>query len=134
MKKIICFLMLFMVALITPMMAMAETVASTVVEAPASIDINVYFATLSGLVTLVILLTQLFKEFISTSGIKTMYLSWFISLVISLAGYFLQLGVFIGMAWYWIPIYALSAGLIANGIASKQVVEAILNLFKPKIQ
>ena len=126
--------MLFMVALITPMMAMAETVASTVIEAPTGLDFKVYFATLSGLVTAVILLTQVFKEFIGTIGIKTQYLSWFIAIVLSLAGYFLQLGIFYGMAWYWIPIYAASTGLIANGIATKDIVQAILNLFKPKIQ
>ncbi|PKQ69395.1 hypothetical protein BZG01_00205 [Labilibaculum manganireducens] len=133
MKKLLCFMMVaFMAFVITPMIAVAETVASAVVDSPTGLDLGIYFATLSGLVTAVILLTQFFKTAIETHGIKTNYLSWIIALVLSIAGYFLQLGMFYGMPWYWIPIYALSAGLIANGIAGKQVVEAILSLFNSK--
>jgi len=134
MKKFICFLMLFMVAFITPMMTMAETVANAAVETSTSIDIGSYFTSLTGLVSLVILVTQFLKKLIKTEGLKTQILSWIVSVVLAVVGYFLQLGIFIDLAWYWILIYAVSAGLIANGIATKQVVEAILSLFKPKIQ
>ena len=134
MKKFICFLMLFMVAFITPMMTMAETVANAAVETSTSIDIGSYFTSLTGLVSLVILVTQFLKKLIKTEGLKTQILSWIVSVVLAVVGYFLQLGIFIDLAWYWILIYAVSAGLIANGIATKQVVEAILSLFKPKLQ
>jgi len=123
-----------MVAFITPMMTMAETVANAAVETSTSIDIGSYFTSLTGLVSLVILVTQFLKKLIKTEGLKTQILSWIVSVVLAVVGYFLQLGIFIDLAWYWILIYAVSAGLIANGIATKQVVEAILSLFKPKIQ
>jgi len=123
-----------MVAFITPMMTMAETVANAAVETSTSIDIGSYFTSLTGLVSLVILVTQFLKKLIKTEGLKTQILSWIVSVVLAVVGYFLQLGIFIDLAWYWILIYAVSAGLIANGIATKQVVEAILSLFKPKLQ
>ncbi|RKE02307.1 hypothetical protein [Marinifilum flexuosum] len=134
MKKLICFLMIAFVAfVISPMVAMAETVASAAVENSTSIDIASYFATVPGLVSLVIIVTQFLKKLLKTEGVKTQILSWIIALALSCVGYFLQLGIFVGAAWYWIIIYAAAAGLIANGIATKHVVEAVLNLIKPKL-
>lgn len=131
MKKLICFLMLFMVAFTIPMIAMAETVAT--LENSPGIDIASYFTSLSALAGLVLLVTQFAKKLIKTEGVKTQILSWIIALVLSVIGYFIQLGIFAETAWYWIVIYAAAAGLITNGIASKHVVEAILNLLKPKL-
>lgn len=132
MKKLICILMLFMVAIITPMMAMAETVANTVVDSASGIDLNVYFASLAGLVSLVVLITNFAKKWVNSSGIWTKALSWIVSLIVAGLGYFLHLGVFIGMEWYWILIYAFSSGLIANGIVDIGIVKALIALFTSK--
>ncbi|HOJ19612.1 MAG TPA: hypothetical protein PLT92_13705 [Ignavibacteriaceae bacterium] len=66
------------------------------------------------------------------------YLSWGTGLLLSVAGYLLQWGLFYGAPWYYIFIYGLTAALIANGLFKwellKTVLEAIKLLPKPKTE
>lgn len=135
MKNLICFLVIAFVAFIaSPMLAMAETVASASIEAPAAFDLQIYFASLVSVVTLVMLLTKFLKPMIGTSGFWTKALSWIISIAVACIGYFLQLGIFTGMEWYWMLIYGFSSGLIANSIVDLKVIQGIIALFTSKNQ
>lgn len=87
-----------------------------------------YFLSVPGLAALALIITEFLKVQLNLSGTINQYLAWVIALVISGAGYLLQLGIFIGVDWYFIFIYGLAAGLIANGLFDWNIVQAILNL------
>lgn len=92
------------------------------------IDIPQYFVSLSVFAPLVVIITEFIKANIKIEN--NQLLSWIVSVLLSAVGWFLQLGMFAGVAWYWIFIYGLSSGLVANGIFDISIVQAILNLFK----
>lgn len=112
------------------------------VEEIASINITESFSSLTALAALVVLITAWLKTFIGKFKFveqwkdKTFlkdwkqYLSWLVALLVSTVGYFFQWGLFVGIAWYYILIYAIVTGLISNGIADWNLLKTILEAFK----
>jgi len=131
MKTLIRLLMILLVALMLPVVAfcqeVSEAVATVVGFSPAS-----YFVSLSALATAVITITQWLKGIINSTGVITKLVSWLISITLAFIGWWFNLGIFDSITWYWVIIYAVGAGLIANSIFDLSVVTALINLFKTK--
>lgn len=58
------------------------------------------------------------------------YLSWLIGVLLAAAGYLLQWGLFAGLQWYFIFIYGIIAGLVANGLFKWELLKTILEAIK----
>lgn len=93
-------------------------------------DPATWFVTLGAFVAVVMVVTQFAKKLINASGMLAKLLSWLVSVILGAIGWLMQLGIFTGIEWYWALIYALSAGLLSNGIFDIGVVTAILNFIK----
>lgn len=99
---------------------------------PESLDISQYFYSLPALTGLVLIVTELFKKFLDTDGNYSIYLSWIIAFGVSLGGWAFQLGMFKDLEWYYIFIYGLSAGLMANGLFDLDIIKKLLQALKLK--
>ena len=132
MKLFISFLVILFAVLAVPVMAIAQAAETVAVQAAEVFDPSAFFVSLSALVSAVIVVTQWFKARVKSVGFWTKFLSWAVSAALSLFGWLLHLGIFEGVAWYWMLGYAFAAGLVANSIFDLGVVTAILNLFKSK--
>lgn len=132
MKRFLAFLMILFAVFALPIAALAQT-AETLTEAVSTVfDPTVLFASLSALVTAVTVVTQFVKSKIKSEGFWTKLLSWAVAAGLSVCGWFLHLGIFEGVAWYWMLCYALASGLVANSIFDLGIVTGIINLFKSK--
>lgn len=85
------------------------------------------FLSLTSLSALVLTVTEFIKN---VTGKKTQYMSWLISVVLGIIGYIFNLGIFDHVIWWHGLIYALSAGLMANGIFSWEFIQVILAFLK----
>ena len=132
MKRFLSFLMILFAVLVVPVMALAQAAETVATQATEVFDPSAFFVSLSALVAGVTIVTQWLKLRVKSVGFWTKFLSWAVSAGLSLAGWILHLGIFEGVAWYWMLGYAFAAGLVANSIFDLGVVTAILNLFKPK--
>jgi hypothetical protein len=101
-----------------------------VVDETPSPDISGYFASLAYLVPAVLLITQIVLKYIKTKYDQVV--SWIVSLLMCSVGWLLQLGIFCGTQWWWIFIYGLAAGLVANGVFDIPIVTALLNFIRKK--
>lgn len=125
-------LMILLVAAMLPVIAVAQEVSTAVADASVGFDPSVYFVSLASLVGAVTAITQWLKKYVKTQGIQTKLLSWFVSVALCFVGWIFHLGILAGVEWYWILMYGLSAGLVANSIADLNIVTGLLNLFKTK--
>ncbi len=110
------------------MLFSAEMFAQTGTGPPGN-EID-YFATIPALAILVTIVSGYIKEAFKLTGSPAQYLSWGVAVVLSCIGYFLKIGVFATVEWYYIFIYGLSAGLIANGLFDWDAIRKLLQLFK----
>ena len=95
-------------------------------------DLTVYFASLAALAGLVVVVTELFENFVkNTTWVQV--ISWVFAIALAFVGQFFQLGIFIGLTWYWTLIYGVAAGLVANGIFDINIVQAILEVLKIRV-
>lgn len=94
----------------------------------AAVDIEETFASLAGLVAAAVLITGLYKKYISDKN--TFIVSIVVSTLLCAAGYFLQWGIFIGALWWHALIYDVGIIFIAKGTVSIELVITILNLLK----
>ena len=108
-----------------PLVIMAQTGAAEGLENPLE-----YLATIPGLAALVLLITQFIKKQVPADGWYSVYISWAVSLVLSLVGWVFAIGIFAGALWYVALLYAAAAGLIANGLFDWKMIKAILEFFK----
>jgi len=76
----------------------------------------------------IVLVTQIVRKAVNINGQWAQYLSWLIAVLLSAVGYVLQIGIFIGVTWYVGLVYALAAGLIANGLFDWDFIRVILKL------
>lgn len=104
--------------------------ASVFGEDLTGVDLVGYFYSISALSVLVMTVTQGLKKIIVSSGRWTVFLSWIISFVLSAVGWFLKLGIFEGVSFYWIFVYGLAAGLLANKIIDSKTIKSILSVFR----
>lgn len=86
-----------------------------------------WFLSIPALSVAVLFMTDVFKNI---TGNNSQYASWGMAIVIGAVGYFFNLGIFDHVTWWVGLIYALSSGLMANGLFDWGVVQKILALFK----
>jgi hypothetical protein len=85
------------------------------------------FNSLVALAVGVILITEFLKQKIHVKGFALKLLSWIVSIVLSLLGFWMEIGLFAEpLLWYQVMLIGLGAGLIANGIASADMVKQLL--------
>ena len=125
MKKFIVLLSMCLFVISLPIVACAQAF-----DPVQSVVIADYFTSLAALSGAVLIVTQFLLKFIKIKFDQ--YFSWLVAVLLSCAGWFLQLGIFDGLAWYWIIIYGVASGLVANGLFDIGVVNMILNYFLPK--
>lgn len=125
--KRITILMIVLVSLlfITPLLAQA---VGEQVEVP-EITLEIFFS-IPALVAFVLAATAIIKKSLITSGGATQYISWAVSILASGIGYYLDAGIFMNMAWYYILIYGFAVGLISNGLFDWKLIKQLLLLFK----
>ena len=97
---------------------------------PPVFDPGAYYISLAALVSAVMTVTQFLKQVVVVKGTSAKLLSWGVALALSVIGYVMRLGVFEAVQWYWVLIYALSAGLVGNSIFDLGIVRGILSVFK----
>lgn len=113
-----------------------STVTQTETVQVPSGDFAEYFVSIGGLATLTLLATQWFKKLLSTvfklnvEGTIAGYASWVVALLLSGVGFWFQWGIFIGVTWYYILVYGVIAGLVANGIFKLEHVKTFFEVIK----
>ena len=102
-----------------------------------------YFFSISGVVALVLLLTEFLKQvfdfrnqiFIRLWQLKittSQFVSWVIAILTAIAGYTFDLGLFADLSLFTSIIAGVGAGLMANGMADTKIMLLILALFNIK--
>ena len=127
MRKFVRILSIVLVALFVPILAFCQDGTTE-----AGFDPAVYFISLSALVTGVMGVTQWLKKVVRSTGNWTKFLSWWVAFFLSFAGWFLKLGIFAGIEWYWVLAYAIGAGLVANSVFDLSIVKGLLETLKSK--
>lgn len=100
-------------------------------------EVSDYFASIPGVAIATLGLTQVLKKLLNQKYPESpiadqvsQYISWAVAVLLSYLGFYFEWGIFAGISWYVTLIYALAAGLIANGIFDWQLTKSILQLFK----
>ena len=91
------------------------------------------FVTFAALVAVIPVVTEFLKEILSIKpggGIWTQVLSWATGILLTLAGWFLDLGFLSGLSAWLALLYGAGASLAANGVFDTQIITAIFSLFK----
>lgn len=91
------------------------------------------FATFAALVAVIPVVTEFLKKILSIKpggGIWTQVLSWATGILLTLAGWFLDLGFLSGLSAWLALLYGAGASLAANGVFDTQIITAIFSLFK----
>lgn len=97
------------------------------------IDLSTYFVSLAAVATATLGLTEFIKSLVNiTSSWVKQVVAWVVGVGLAFLGYYLQLGIFVGLDVMWVIIYGLAAGLVANGIFDIVIVQALIDLFKKK--
>lgn len=120
MKKLL-FLLAALLVLALPVVA--QEIENSIVIPPGIVE---YFTTLSALAGAVLVVTQFALKFIHTKFDQ--YFSWLMAVILSVVGWLFQIGVFVELPWWSIPIYATAAGLAANGLYDINVINWVLNV------
>lgn len=97
-------------------------------------DLNILFVSVSAVAMLVLPVTGWFKSHVEFLGsVKTQTFSWVVAMLISFAGYWLKLGVFADASIVETILYGFAAGLTANGLATTEIVDAVLKAIKARL-
>lgn len=121
------FIMFFCMILCSITMIFAQ---GSEVEVP---DYAQGFETFTALVAITPIVTEFIKRFIpNMNGIWTQVTSWIIAIVVSMFGWYFNLGFLADINWWQALLYGIGAGLASNGIASTGLVEWLVNLIIKK--
>lgn len=140
MKKLYPLFIVLLFALAAILTVPVQVFAQEVGEEIAQINFKDSFESLPALAAFVLIATGWVAQLIIklqwdvkleaiTKGWKQ-YLSWIVGVLLALAGYLLQWGLFAGLQWFYIFIYGLTAGLIANGLFKWELLKTILEALK----
>ena len=97
-----------------------DTVFATFVALVASIPVVVEF------------LKTMFKVNDQTPSWIVQLLSWVTGLIMTIFGWYFNLGFLSEVTWYWALAYGFGASLAANGVADTQIVQWLFSLFRKK--
>lgn len=118
------------------MMAFGVALLCAAQEAPSPPQVNPVveaFTTFAALVAVIPVVTEFLKKILSVKpggGIWTQVLSWATGILLTLAGWLLDLGFLSGLSVYLALLYGAGASLAANGVFDTQIITAIFGLFK----
>lgn len=87
------------------------------------------FVSIPAIASLVIIVTNRIKDGLGASD-NVQYVSWAVALILNMLGYLFGLGIYLGLEWYYIFIYAAASGLIANGLFDWTVIKTWLRILK----
>ncbi|MDD4970813.1 MAG: hypothetical protein PHT07_15405 [Paludibacter sp.] len=122
MKKIFCFMIAIFTVFVIPFALFSQDSIPppgdviTLPPLPITFEFGAYVKTFFLFAASVIFLTSLVNKFIKLKGFAKQYLSWFVALLVALAAFFLNLGIFEPIQFWQALIYAALAGFGANGI------------------
>ncbi len=135
MKKYLKFFMLFAIMLLSSAMLFAQEVADTIV-ATETIDFTAFFATFGTLVAAVPIvmefLNKLFGKTSETPNVLVQVLSWIVGLIMTMFGWFFNLGFLADITWQYALLYGFGVSLAANGVADTKIIQWIFSLFIKK--
>lgn len=97
-----------------------ETAFTTFVALVAAIPVVVEF------------LKNLFGKTKETPDWLVQLLSWVTGLIMTIFGWYFNLGFLSEVTWYWALVYGFGASLAANGVADTQIIQWIFSLFRKK--
>lgn len=92
------------------------------------------FATISGVASLTLLITGWIKTALKLEGKWARWLSWTVSVLLSLFGWWQNVGLFELYTWWMTIIAGFGIGLVANGIFTAETVQIILAFFKAQVK
>lgn len=127
MKKYILFAFTMLFAWLLPLTAFCQ---APDISADQVINLQVYFVSLAAFSGIIVPVTSFVNKWIRLTGAWKQVLSWVVSIALGFAAWFLNLGIFADIMWYWCLLYSVIAALVANGIFDIRMVQAILRLLK----
>jgi hypothetical protein len=132
MKKLFIFLFAAFTIFVIPFALFSQATGDviTLPNLPITFEFSAYVATFFLYAATVVFLTSLINKFIKLKGFTKQYLSWFVALIVAIAAFLLNLGIFDPIKWYQALIYAFAAGLGANGIFDWKLIQTILQAIK----
>ena len=150
MKKLNFFVMLLAMILVFPLNQFAQDLPAPKVDVGVVADSNVDtlspavetvavaqvpddggggFVTFAALVALIPFAMQLFKKLIPDAvGWFTQICSWLVGIILTMFGWYFNLGFLADMTWWLALLYGFGASLAANGIFDIGLIEWILQL------
>jgi hypothetical protein len=131
-------------AILAPAAAWAQDTLDTVATAAAEVvtateplpvgdPLVGTFGSVAGLAAAVLPVTGWLKTHVLKTA-NTQALSWAVAAALAGLGYALDLGVFATAGPAWTAIFAVAAGLVANGLANVNVVKVALVLLRAKVK
>lgn len=127
MKKIF-FLCILLFALALPVIAQSTGASPPVVE--LAIDLS----TVAGVAAFTLLVAGWIKTAFKLEGKFARWVSWAVAIIVSIAGWKFNIGLFEPLTWWVSLLYGFGVGLIANGIYSSETVQLILAFFGAQIK
>lgn len=132
-------LVLFLISLVgVSSITLAQEEPTDVVETVTAVEdegnpISDFFVSLGALAGVVVVVFQFVKDKLlkqKPNQTWTQILSWLISIVLALVGYWFQWGLFEGLDIVWTLVTGFGVGLVANGIFDVTLVQAFLSAIK----
>lgn len=112
-----------------PMILFAQMMDPSV-PADEIFNLHAYFGTLVAFSGIIIPATSFVNKWIRLTGFWKQALSWIVSLALGWLAWWLNLGIFADLIWYWVIIYCMLGALVANGLFDITWVQALLRLIK----
>ena len=112
--------------------AAADTTTATTVT-NSETDITKSFTTLGGLAALLLAVMTFVKKKLNPNKEWSIGLSVIVAFVLSGVGWFLKLGMYAALPWYYIIIYGALAVVFAYGFVDKSLVLSIASMLKTKL-
>ena len=90
-----------------------------------------FFVTLAALIPLVTFLSAWVTQHVlghEAKGWMKQIASWLVALILSMAGWWLKLGVFDGLIWWHALVFGAGVGLAANGFFDIKLIQTMLGV------
>ncbi len=131
MKTFMKILMLMMIMLLSTTLLFAQD-GSGETHGAFETAFTTFVALVAAIPVVVEFLKNLFGKTKATPNWLVQVFSWGTGIVMTMFGWFLQLGFLGGLTWYWALLYGFGASLAANGVADTKIIEWIFSLFRKK--
>lgn len=138
MKRLFVLLIIcFTISVAIPTVVQSQNLDQPGITVPATdtdpIGLGEAVSTVGGAILLIMSVTGWLKQTLNWQGKVVTYLSWIVSLVVCLIGWFLKIGIFDFAHWWFVPIYTLLLGLAANKIFDEKWVNWLLVIIRAQL-